>query len=168
MPYCPHDCKAETQIKVIMTSSNGNIFRVTGPLCGVFIGHRWIPRIKAIDAELWCFLWSAPGYKRWSKQSWSWWSETPSSSTSLWCLLSLAGLTSIDCSWGLKNTSWALEPSMVNVLLWQAKYTGLTHNFAQHNAWQLSWCDLCKLMTWLNHHNHNYNRKNYHKIFIMH
>ena len=22
--------------------------------------HRWIPRTKAIDTELWCFLWSAP------------------------------------------------------------------------------------------------------------
>ena len=28
------------------TSSNGNIFRVTGPLCGEFTGHRWIPRTK--------------------------------------------------------------------------------------------------------------------------
>ena len=45
----------------MMMSSNGNIFRVTGPLCGEFIGHRWIPRTKASDAELWCFLWSAPG-----------------------------------------------------------------------------------------------------------
>ena len=44
----------------IMTSSNGNIFRVTGHLCGEFTGHRWIPRTKASDAELWCFLWSAP------------------------------------------------------------------------------------------------------------
>ena len=26
-----------------MTSSNGNIFRVTGHLCGEFTGHRWIP-----------------------------------------------------------------------------------------------------------------------------
>ena len=26
-----------------MTSSNGNIFRVTGYLCGEFTGHRWIP-----------------------------------------------------------------------------------------------------------------------------
>ena len=26
-----------------MTSSNGNITRVTGPLCGKFTGHRWIP-----------------------------------------------------------------------------------------------------------------------------
>ena len=46
----------------MMTSSNGNIFRVTGHLCGEFTGHRWIPRIKASDAELWWFLWSAPEY----------------------------------------------------------------------------------------------------------
>ena len=39
-----------------MTPSNRNIFRVTGPLCGEFTGHRWIPLTKASDAELWCFL----------------------------------------------------------------------------------------------------------------
>ena len=27
-------------------------FRVTGHLCGEFTGYRWIPRIKASDAEL--------------------------------------------------------------------------------------------------------------------
>ena len=43
----------------MMTSSNGNVFRVTGHLCGEFTGFRWIPRTKASDAELWCFLWSA-------------------------------------------------------------------------------------------------------------
>ena len=42
----------------MMTSSNGNLFRVTGLLCGKCTGHRWIPRTKTIDAELWCFLWS--------------------------------------------------------------------------------------------------------------
>ena len=36
-----------------MTSSNGNIFRVTGHLCGEVPGPRWIPRTKASDAELW-------------------------------------------------------------------------------------------------------------------
>ena len=46
--------------KNMMTSSNENIFRVTVPLCGEFIGHRWILRTKASDADLWCFLWSAP------------------------------------------------------------------------------------------------------------
>ena len=44
----------------MMTSSNGNIFRVTGHLRWEFTGLRWIPRTKASDAELWCFLWSAP------------------------------------------------------------------------------------------------------------
>ena len=47
------------QERAMMTSSNGNIFRVTGPLCWEFTGPRWIPRTKASDAELWCFLWSA-------------------------------------------------------------------------------------------------------------
>ena len=45
---------------LIMTSSNGNIFCVTGPLCGEFTGDRRIPHTKASDAELCYFLWSAP------------------------------------------------------------------------------------------------------------
>ena len=36
----------------MMTSSNGNILRVTGPLCLEFPGHRWIPLTKANNAEL--------------------------------------------------------------------------------------------------------------------
>ena len=43
----------------MMTSWNGNIFHVTGHLCGEFTGPRWIPCTKASDAELWCFLSSA-------------------------------------------------------------------------------------------------------------
>ena len=31
----------------MMTSSNGNIFRITGPLCGEFTGHRWISLTKS-------------------------------------------------------------------------------------------------------------------------
>ena len=45
---------------VAIMSSNGNIFRVTGHLCGEFNGPRWIPHTKASDAELWCLLWSVP------------------------------------------------------------------------------------------------------------
>ena len=41
-----------------MMSSNGNIFRVAGHLCGEFTGHRWIPRTKASDAELWIYGWA--------------------------------------------------------------------------------------------------------------
>ena len=32
--------RAHYDVIVMMTSSNGNIFRVTGPLCGEFTGHR--------------------------------------------------------------------------------------------------------------------------------
>ena len=42
---------------LMMTSSNGNIFRVTGPLCGEVTGHRWMPLTKVSDIELWCFRW---------------------------------------------------------------------------------------------------------------
>ena len=49
-----------TIFSVMMTSSNGNIFHVTGPLWGEFTGDRWIPLTKVSDAELWCFRWSAP------------------------------------------------------------------------------------------------------------
>ena len=64
-----------------MAPHDGNIFRVTGPLCGEFTGHRRIPLTKASDAELWFFVF-APN-KRLSKQSWGWWFETWS--RSLWC-----------------------------------------------------------------------------------
>ena len=60
-----------------MTSLNGNLFRVTGPLWGESTGHRWIPLTKTSDAELWCFLWSPPEKKRLSKQSRRRWFETP-------------------------------------------------------------------------------------------
>ena len=52
----------------MMTSSNGNIFRATGPLCGDSTGHRWSLLTKASDAELWCFLYVCLN-KRLSKQS---------------------------------------------------------------------------------------------------
>ena len=54
-------CKCRiTVYNIMMTSSNGNIFRVTGPLCGESTGHRWIHLTKASDAELWYFRWYAP------------------------------------------------------------------------------------------------------------
>ena len=55
----------DIHINFMMTSSSGNIFRDIGPLCGEFTGYRWIPLTKASDAELWCFLWSAPWIIGW-------------------------------------------------------------------------------------------------------
>ena len=53
-------CNRNIKLSAMMTSTNGNIFRFTGILCGEFTGHRWIPRTKFSDAELWCSSWSAP------------------------------------------------------------------------------------------------------------
>ena len=44
----------------MMTSSNGNIFCITGPVWGESTGNRWIPLTEASDVGLWCFLWFAP------------------------------------------------------------------------------------------------------------
>ena len=65
----------------LMTSSNGNIFRVTLFLWGDFIGHRCILLTKARDGELWYFFdlrWN----KRLSEPSRHRWFEAPS--RSLW------------------------------------------------------------------------------------
>ena len=48
------------KVTCMMTYSNGDIFRVTGPLWGESTGHLWFPLTKAIDAELQSFLWSVP------------------------------------------------------------------------------------------------------------
>ena len=68
-------------IFTMMTSSNGNIFRVTGPLCWEFTGHRWIPAQRPVTRCFDAFFDLSPN-KRLSKQSWSWWFET--SLRSLW------------------------------------------------------------------------------------
>ena len=39
----------------MMMSSNGNIFRITGHLCGEFTGYRWIPRTKGKWRGAWMF-----------------------------------------------------------------------------------------------------------------
>ena len=57
----------------MMTSSNGNIFRVTGPLCGEFTGHRWILHTKRPVTLSFDVLFDPRLNKSLSKQSWGWW-----------------------------------------------------------------------------------------------
>ena len=45
---------------IMMTSSNGNIFRVSGSLCREFTGHRWIPCTKASAVGDWTWLLKIP------------------------------------------------------------------------------------------------------------
>ena len=75
-----HPINTESRINM-MTSSNGNIFRVTGPLCGEFTGPGEIPTQRLVT---WCFdvFFDLRLNKRLSKQPRGWWFETPS--WSLW------------------------------------------------------------------------------------
>ena len=65
----------------MMTSSNGNIFRVTGPLWGEFPGPGEFPTQRAVTRSFDVFF-DLRLNKRLSKQPWGWWFETPS--WSLW------------------------------------------------------------------------------------
>ena len=62
-----------------MTSSNGSIFLVTGPLCGEFTGHRWIPLQRPVTRNFDVFFLLRLN-KRLSKQS-----RRRRFEASLWC-----------------------------------------------------------------------------------
>ena len=60
---------------LMMKSSNGNIFRVTGHLCEEFTDPRWIPAQRPVTRSFDVFF-ELRLNKRLSKQSWGWWFET--------------------------------------------------------------------------------------------
>ena len=59
----------------MMTSSNGNIFRVTGPLCGEFTGSSEFPAQRPVTRSFDVFF-DLRLNKRLSKQPWGLWTET--------------------------------------------------------------------------------------------
>ena len=59
----------------MMTSSNGNIFRVTGPLCGEFAGPGEFPTQRLVTRSFDVYF-DLRLNKRLCKQSWGWWFET--------------------------------------------------------------------------------------------
>ena len=61
---------------LMMTSSNGNIFRVTGPLCGEFTGPGEFPAQRPVTRSFDVFF-DLCLNKRLSKQPWGGWFETP-------------------------------------------------------------------------------------------
>ena len=58
-----------------MTSSNGNIFRVTGHLCGDVTGYRWFPTPRPVTRSFDVFF-DLRLNTRLSKESWGWLFET--------------------------------------------------------------------------------------------
>ena len=75
------DCKQRATGEHMMMSSNGNIFRVTGPLCGEFTGPGEFPTQRPVTRSFDVFF-DLRLNKRLSKQLWGWWFEIPS--WSLW------------------------------------------------------------------------------------
>ena len=68
-------------VDIMMMSSNGNIFRVTGPLCGNSPVTGEFPTQRPVTRSFDIFF-DLPLNKRLSKQLWDWWFET--SLCSLW------------------------------------------------------------------------------------
>ena len=75
--------------KFMMTSSNGNIFRVTGHLCGEFTGPGEFPAQRPVMRTFDVFF-DLRLNNRLSKQSWGWWFEMQS--CSLWRHCNVAGM----------------------------------------------------------------------------
>ena len=86
----------------MMTPSNGNIFRVTGHLCGEFTGPGEFPTQRPVPRSFDVFF-DLRLNKRLSKQPWSWWFETQS--WSLWHHCN-------ECACNLVSDRLAINPSL--------------------------------------------------------
>ena len=123
--------ESSNRYRLMMTSSNGNVFHVTGPLWGESTGERWIPLTKANAAELWCFLWSA-SEKILSRQSRCRWFEKPSRSLWYHC--------NADSTWLI------IHVNETNVIMMQLVFN-LVRNAIQNISIWLSWKSLCTRKT---------------------
>ena len=89
-------------VVIMVTSSNGNIFRVTCPLCGEFTGDRWFPRPQRPVTRSFDVFFDRRLNKWLSKQSWGCWFET--SSCSLWRL----SYDTCGCDGSIQHILWYL------------------------------------------------------------
>ena len=74
-------CVCCSSVPIMMTTSNRNIFRVTGPLCGEITGPGEFSTQRPVTRNFDVFFHLRLN-KRLRKQPWGWWFETPS--WSLW------------------------------------------------------------------------------------
>ena len=85
-------CKKPCHFLGMMTSSNGNNFRVTGPLFGEFTGPGEFPTQRPVTRSFDVFF-DLRSNIRLSKQPWGWWFETPS-----WSLWRHYNMPTINCN----------------------------------------------------------------------
>ena len=116
----------------MMTSSNGNIFRVTGPLCGEFTGPGEFPTQRPVTRSFDVFL-DLRLNKRLSKQPWGWWFETPV--WSLWRHCNVSGLNVTTCWVHRVLTRWVgMYANTIWDIFIRPRWIGFLHN--------LAWCFL--------------------------
>ena len=107
----------------MMTSSNGNIFRVIGHLCGEFTGPGEFPTQRPVTRSFDVFF-DQRLNKRLSKQPWGWWFETPS--WSLWRQCNVVYIIQwVLISHGLNNTQ---TQTVMPPTLWVRMWYGLVHH----------------------------------------
>ena len=111
-----------------MTSSNGNIFRVTGLLCGEFTGPGDFPTQRPVTRSFVVFF-DLRLNKRFSKQPWGWWFETPS--WSLWrecneCKLNRSTTLSMRRD-EFKNFAWKIAAVLSQCVKWSVRARGQFH-----------------------------------------
>ena len=112
----------------MMTSSNGNIFRVTGPLCGEFTGPGEFPSQRPVTRSFDVFV-DLRLNKRLSKQPWGWLFETPS-----WPL------------WRHCNVDWILSSHQVlSFWPWPSRWLSC----CWHTAWCCPWLTISPVYLWI-------------------
>ena len=86
----------------MMTSSNGNIFHVTAPLCGEFTGPGEFPTQRPVTRSFDVYF-DLRLNKRLSKQPWDWWFETLS--WSLWRHRNASMIYIVAISWNFPRVN---------------------------------------------------------------
>ena len=99
----------------MMTSPNGNFFRVTGPLCGEFTGPGEFPTQRPVTRSFDVFF-DLRLNRRLSKQPWGWWFETPS--WPLWRQRNVPASVTfvVECMANKKHMEWIVILSKVAYL----------------------------------------------------
>ena len=131
----------------MMTSSNGNIFRVIGHLCGVFTCPGEFPSQRPVTRSFDVFFDLRPN-KRLSKHWWGWWFETPSSPLWRHCngLMKPATLQPKKMQLGSRPLTY---PMIVFCLFDDSSFQPWQHSTHTAQYWLVQW-SLCKylLMYW--------------------
>ena len=124
---------------IMMTSSNGNIFRVTGHLCGEFTGPGEIQAQRPVTRRFDVFFHLRLN-KRFSKQPRGWWFETPAPGVHdvivMWWTNNICCVrSSVDYSWSryLLNSNTVISPNYHwNSQLASLNKETLPNNFASN------------------------------------